>query len=106
MSEFDNITGGIGELDGFVRIGFVLVLEVDDITGRIGELDFVDNIGFVLVWEVHNITGGIREVDLEHRHPWETELKTGSRGVEFSLELPHPSAKRMTWTILHPIFEL
>jgi hypothetical protein len=47
MSELDNITGGIGELDFFDNIGFVLVFEVDNITRGSGELDFIDNIEFV-----------------------------------------------------------
>ena len=47
MFELDDITGGIGELDFFDNIGFVLLFELDDITGGIGELDFFDNIEFV-----------------------------------------------------------
>jgi hypothetical protein len=47
MSELDNITGGIGELDFFDNIEFVWVLEVDNITRGSGELDFFNNIGFV-----------------------------------------------------------
>ena len=44
MWEVDNITGGIGVLDFFDNIEFVLVWEVDDITGGIGKLDFFDHI--------------------------------------------------------------
>ena len=41
---------------------------------------------------------------LEHRHPFQIELEIRCRVVQFSLELPHPSAKRMNLTTLHPIF--
>jgi hypothetical protein len=34
----------------------------------------------------------------KHRHPSHTELRIGCRLVQFSLELPYPSAKRMNWT--------
>ena len=33
---------------------------------------------------------------LEHRHPSHTELKIGFRVVQFSLGLPHSSAKQMS----------
>jgi hypothetical protein len=41
--EFDNITGGIGELDFFDNPPNDLLLEPNNITGGIGELDFFDN---------------------------------------------------------------
>ena len=41
---------------------------------------------------------------LEHPHPLKTELKSGCRIVQFRAELPHHPAKRMPWTILHPLF--
>jgi hypothetical protein len=47
MSELYNITGGIGEVDFFDNIAFVLELELDNITGGIGELDFFDNIEII-----------------------------------------------------------
>ena len=46
----------------------------------------------------------ILAMHLEHRHPSQTSLEIGCRVVQFSLELPHPSAERMNWTTLHPIF--
>ena len=54
--------------------------------------------GLILLW-------GLRWRHLVYHQPWETELKTGCRVVQFSLELSHPSAKRMTWTTLHLIFD-
>jgi hypothetical protein len=47
--ELHDIAGGIGELDLFDHIEFVLVFELEDITGGIGKLVLFDNIGFVSV---------------------------------------------------------
>jgi hypothetical protein len=47
MSELENITRGIGELDFFDNIGFVRLFELDHITRGNRELAFFDNIGFV-----------------------------------------------------------
>jgi hypothetical protein len=47
MFKLDNIAGGIGELDFFVNIGFVLVFKLDNITRGIGELGVFVNIGIV-----------------------------------------------------------
>ena len=40
----------------------------------------------------------------EHCHPSQTKLEIECRVVQFSARLPHPSANRMSWTTLHPIF--